>query len=204
MCFVQITCTASYISAIMYGTRASPSSFPQSFYILPTLVRIIPIASTQQQTGTVFRQDGLQPHNAVCKSPLLSSSPVCFIYLSSRYDTQGNLTHDRSRSGAIYLTALACVVATYANSSLSFNIFLDIVRPFRDNKYGDVQDGISRRRRQHHQRLIRHHDHDQFFPSRSLPHIHPFVSVMLHFGLFCDTSPPPSPSAPLRPIGPRR
>ncbi|KAF8502711.1 hypothetical protein F5888DRAFT_1114413 [Russula emetica] len=32
-------------------------------------------------------------------------------------------------SGAIYLSALACVVATYATSSLTFNIFLDITSP---------------------------------------------------------------------------
>ncbi|KAI0280918.1 hypothetical protein BGY98DRAFT_914040 [Russula aff. rugulosa BPL654] len=38
-------------------------------------------------------------------------------------------------SGAIYLSVLSCVVATYATQSLTFNIFLDIVRPIRPTSF---------------------------------------------------------------------
>lgn len=47
----------------------------------------------------------------------------------------GNLTSERSRTGAIYLSALTFVVATYATKSLTFNIFLDIVRPLRATSF---------------------------------------------------------------------
>src|SRR5713226_2360420 len=64
------------------------------------------------------------------KSPLLSSSLVCFIYLSALLaTTHGNLTRERSQTGAIYLSVLVCVVVTYNLKSLTFNMFLDIVRP---------------------------------------------------------------------------
>jgi hypothetical protein len=56
---------------------------------------------------------------------------VCFIYLSALLaTTHGNLTRERSQTGAIYLTVLVCVVVTYNLKSLTFNMFLDIVRPF--------------------------------------------------------------------------